>query len=440
MTIQSIRSKINKNITYDNQGGNLSSDSGLVLVSEFLKRQNIHQLFSKINCLDKRKYCAHSYSSILEQLIFQLIAGYKADSASNQLKNSKLWKTLLGKESLASQPMISRCLNVCPNEMAHQIVQISQGILKMFYRKTKPVQVIVDIDSTHFDTFGNQEETGFNAHYKTNGYHPLVAYDAQSGLCLGMQLRNGVRYTSKDSGKFIEDIIRFLRKDCGVTSIVFRGDSGFCVPEFLDTCEKMKVNYLVRQKKYATLTKIAELFHPVDEPDITVSNTVYSTSTYQAKSWNHERVVHIESTREAGEMIYSNIFILTNLELKEETVENSSETISPSQQALALYRARGNMENFIKESKLGFFMDKTDSSRFQVNALRSMISVLAYNLVLLMKEFVFPEEAKKMTISTIRERLIKLASKITSHARKLKIRFDSTFVHEKLFWKILKVI
>nr|WP_284210483.1 transposase [Methylorubrum aminovorans] len=41
-----------------------------------------------------------------------------------------------------------------------------------------------------------------------------------------------------------------------------------------------------------------------------------------------------------------------------------------------LYQKRGNMENFIKEMKTGFFADKTDSHSFLANKARLALSFL----------------------------------------------------------------
>ncbi|MFZ3587984.1 transposase [Bacillus sp. DJP31] len=35
---------------------------------------------------------------------------------------------------------------------------------------------IFDIDSSNFKTTGNQEDTAYNAHYQTMGYHPLFLF------------------------------------------------------------------------------------------------------------------------------------------------------------------------------------------------------------------------------------------------------------------------
>ncbi|MFL2129826.1 transposase, partial [Ruoffia sp. FAM 26255] len=56
--------------------------------------------------------------------------------------------------------------------------------------------MIVDLDSTHSDTFGSQGQTDYNAHYGTNGYHPLVAFDGLTGDFLKAKLRSGNQYTS----------------------------------------------------------------------------------------------------------------------------------------------------------------------------------------------------------------------------------------------------
>jgi hypothetical protein len=53
----------------------------------------------------------------------------------------------------------------------------------------------------------------------------------------------------------------------------------------------------------------------------------------------------------------------------------------PAEWVFQTYQQRGTMENYIKEEKHGFFLDKTDSSGFRENQARMMVSLLAYNIV-----------------------------------------------------------
>lgn len=62
---------------------------------------------------------------------------------------------------------------------------------------------MIDVDPTHSDTFGNQENAAYNGYHGTLGYHPLVAFDRLIGFFLGAQLRPGNVYTSNGAADFL---------------------------------------------------------------------------------------------------------------------------------------------------------------------------------------------------------------------------------------------
>ncbi|MCS9998245.1 IS1380 family transposase, partial [Weissella paramesenteroides] len=51
--------------------------------------------------------------------------------------------------------------------------------------------LVLDLDSTYFETFGHQEKIGFNYHYLNVGYHPLIMTDALTGTVRQVSLRSG---------------------------------------------------------------------------------------------------------------------------------------------------------------------------------------------------------------------------------------------------------
>src|SRR5699024_12323740 len=84
------------------EGGRLSSDSGLVLVDELMDAFQFTQYSTDIVSFDEsRKYWTHTNHKILKQLIFQLIAGYKADTSANILQHDPVLQTLSSDEPLA---------------------------------------------------------------------------------------------------------------------------------------------------------------------------------------------------------------------------------------------------------------------------------------------------------------------------------------------------
>lgn len=111
--------------------------------------------------------------------------------------------------------------------------------------------LLVDLDSTQSDTYGKQEQSAYNAHYGTVGFHPLVAFDGFTGDFLKAQLRPGNVYTSNSVVDFMLPLIEHYTRNFPETTALVRDDSGFAVPAFYDLCEKESVflNYLFKIKR-----------------------------------------------------------------------------------------------------------------------------------------------------------------------------------------------
>lgn len=430
-TLQEKSLEFNSNMIVSNDGGQLSNDAGLLLLFEFLHKINFDNLLTEhFHIKDSRAYCIHEYKDILKQLIVQLIAGYPQDSAANRLRLDPILKQGLGKEQLASQSMISRFINELTVENVTQFQQLAKVLADQWLHHTNTQHMIIDIDSTHSDTFGNQEHTDFNTHYGTNGYHPLVAFDGLTGLFLDAQLRPGNVYTSNAAESFLASIIQQHKKHSCDMFLTVRGDSGFAKPEIYSLCEEERVKYLIRLKVNKKLKVLAHRHVLYGETtDFTKAEHQYFTIDYQAGSWTSSRKVDVKATREAGNLLFTKYeFIVTNFHGLSANV------------VFKLYQKRGTMENCIKEIKNGFAFDKTDSSTFVANQARMMISCMAYNLVHLMKEATFPKEVKRSTISTIRFQLFHIAGRLTRHARQLRVHLATSHVFDSLFWEVLENI
>ncbi len=96
------------------------------------------------------------------------------------------------------------------------------------------------------------------------------------------------------------------------------------------------------------------------------------------------------------------------------------------------------MENYIKEAKNGFGFDNMNSHSYQVNEVKMMLSLLAYNLTNWLRTLCFPKEQKTMQIETIRTRISKVASKLVKSGRSLYVKLASSFVYQEFFWKVLQ--
>lgn len=418
----------NRQLKLSNDGGELSSDTGQFLFREFDEKIGFSQTIAKhLQLKDERSFCIHQNEQLLRQKIYQLIAGYHEDDAADQLTHDPVFTQVLGTPALASQPSLSRFFKRFDAQALDQLQAANQELLDRVHHVRQSETLIFDLDSTHADTYGNQEKSSYNAHYRTLGFHPLVAFDGLTGDFLKAQLRPGSVYTSNGVVDFMRPLIEHYNETFPEISTLVRGDSGFAVPGLYELCEKESVYYIIRLKSNAKLKALAEELHPTHEVrDVSVTESYVEDSIYQASTWSVPRRIIIQSTRPAGELFFSHAFFVTNL----------SESFS-SQAIVASYKKRGAMENFIKEAKDGFGFDQMKSHDFFMNEARMMLSLLAYNLTNWLRTLSFPVAAKGIQIQTIRTRLIKVASKLVKSGRSLHFKLSSSFVYTRFFWDVL---
>jgi len=143
---------------------------------------------------------------------------------------------------------------------------------------------------------------------------------------------------------------------------------------------------------------------------------------YQAASWDKARRVIVLNDEHGGTQ-----FIVTNLSL-------------PQKDIVRVYRKRAAIEDIIRELKGGFAFGKTDRSSFFANEARMWISVIASNLVRLMKSIALDDQQQLWTINTFRDRLLKIGGRVTKYARKVILTLDSRIQEQfdGLFWRAWK--
>ena len=74
------------------------------------------------------------------------------------------------------------------------------------------------------------------------------------------------------------------------------------------------------------------------------------------------------------------------------------------------------------------------------NAVRLQLFALAYNLANFLRSLVLPTEAARWSLTTLRERLVKIAARIVRHGRYLGFQLAEVAVPRPLFAAILRRI
>ena len=422
----------NRQIKINFDGGDLSSDAGLLLIKEFVRKLGIDNLLGKVfKTNDSALFRYHTDQKNLLQMIYMIIAGYFEDDTSDELTNDPVFKSVLEKDTLASQPTVSRFFNRMDEDTLNQLLMIGRILRKRVYRIQMPQAVILDLDSTLLDAYGKQEGRAFHFHYQSNGYHPLVCYDGMTGDLVKIQLRDGTEYSSTGVVDFLQPILDEYLNDYPAIRILLRGDSGFATPDLYKQCEENGTSYVIRLKENGILRKKASYL--VDELDeITKNNKVdyavaYGEFMYRASSWPYGRRVVCKVEKPENQMVYMYTFVVTNMD-------------SSPEYLIKFYCKRGLMENFIKESKSGFDFASVSSHTRMVNANRLQVHALAYNIFNWFRRLVLSANMRKQSIDTVRLKLLKIAAKVVHSAGYITFKLCSSCPYKNEFYETLSNI
>ena len=117
----------NRQIKINFDGGDLSSDACLLLIKEFVSKLRIDKLLGNIfKTNDSALFRYHTDQENLLQMIYTIIAGYFEDDASDELTNDPVFKSVLEKDALASQPTVSRFFNRMDEDTLNQFFTIGR--------------------------------------------------------------------------------------------------------------------------------------------------------------------------------------------------------------------------------------------------------------------------------------------------------------------------
>ena len=172
----------NKKIRVNFDGGNLSSDGGLLLLKEFYHKLGVNSLLrNRFRTTDTASFRIHKDHENLLQMLYQITGAYFQDDHADSLRNDPVLNAVIGKTALASQPTLSRFHNRMDERSLQQLEEIQRILRRRVYSVDKPEHILFDLDSTLLAAYGTQEGEAFNYHYQAHGYHPLLCFDGMTG-------------------------------------------------------------------------------------------------------------------------------------------------------------------------------------------------------------------------------------------------------------------
>ena len=286
-------------------------------------------------------------------------------------------------------------------------------------------RVVFDMDSSASPTYGDQEKSLWNGHFGCTCCHPFFVFNHFRDMerCA---LRPGNVHSADGWEEVLNPIIARYRGTVG--TIAFLGDAALAQPNMYEFLEAEGIEYAIRLPANQILqARIGHLLmRPVGLPPHHVKR-LYKSVRYEAASWSHSRRVIAKVEWHLGELFPRVEFIVTNL--------SSSSTI-----IVRFYDNRGTCEQWIKEGKGAIKWTRLSCRSFNPNAVHLQLHALAYNIGNFLRTLATPDAIEKSSLTSLREKLIKIGTKVASHGRYVAFQMAEVALSRQLFAKIMQRI
>lgn len=402
------------NFKLDKTDNQLTSKCGLIEIYELAISLGINKLISDYIPRSKSNRSYKPENFVIPILLTLLGGGTHIDDI-REIKRDKALRKVCMLSNIPSSDSISRWLRNEYNLKA--LKKINKIICKRILKKVGRNGFTIDNDATYAES-GNKDAKQTYKDFR--GYSDLYTFIADFGLCISHNFRNG--NISPATG-IIEQLIEssgFIEKLDKKTSY-FRSDSAAYQSSILNYCEEKGITFMITARKDLAVKKIIselpedgweKLF---DKYGRNTGEEYYETVHTTNKSLKaFTLIVQRKPIIEKNETVS----LFPDDRYKYHVIATNEENMSP-EEIIKYANGRGNVENYIKETKYGFGMDNFPSSDFIGNAVWHEMGVLAYNLVIAFKTLILDEEWEKVTVSTLRWKFIFIAGKVIEHGRKI---------------------
>jgi hypothetical protein len=373
----------------------------------------------------------HLLVGLLRQSVFGRLAGYEDVNDAERLCHDPAMRWVVGGGAPMGRAASASQMGRFETEWLAQpgnfavLADLPGQWIDKVHQRRPPKMIVLDMDSSESPTYGEQEGSAYNGHFGCTCYHPLFVFN-QRGDLERCALRSGNVHSAAGWRDVLERVVARYR---GVVKRrYFRGDAAFANPEIYEFLEAEGYGYAIRLPTNPVLQgKIGYLLkRPVGRPPHEVRR-FFASFGYRAQSWNKLRHVVAKVEWHPGELYPRVGFIVTNLARSAEGV-------------VAFYNQRGTCEQYIKEGKNAIKWTRLSCRSFAANAVRLQLHALAYNLGNFMRTLAMPKTAEPWSLTSLREKLIKIGAKVVSHGRYVTFQMAEVAVPRQMFAEILSLI
>jgi hypothetical protein len=425
------------------EGSELFTDkAGLSLVGLALdKFSRVRQTLDK--ALPKRS--GLSVGEIVLAYVGLLSQGKSDFDAIENHREDGFFADALGISGVPAASTLRMQLDAQSDKLLPLTDELSVTLLKQSGASITPLPcglVPLDLDVFGMDNSRTRKEGVSRTYGGYDGYVPIAAYVGQEGYCVGLELREGVQHSAKETEYTLE---RVLPRAMSLTdaAILARLDSGFHSKRISHEIESASISrqaaggravyYLIKGNPRG---KNLQALHAdrIDTQAIAClprdGKRVWLWETQETSMHGKHAIQH----RRIHRLIERTLDVQGQTLLVPELEYDFWETTLPATyrpiQVIRLYEDHGTHEQFHSEFKTDLDLERLPSGKFATNDLILSLSMLAYNVLrligqsaLLSDDAPVRHSAKRRRLKTVIQEIINVSAKVVVHARKRILNF-----------------
>jgi len=394
----------------------ITARSGLVLYEEFMRAMGVEELMGRYM---PRPGSGRGFEAIryIKGLSMTLYGGGESIEDVREIREDDSLREVVGFEEIPSSSAIGDWLKrMGEGGGIVGMERVNDGMGRKVLRRDDRKGYTLIVDPTVIESEKREAQMSYLGF---KGYRPVIATLKEIGWVIAYEFREG-----NDNGGRVEILKKaFSKMPRGKEIEEVLLDAEYYTYEVMDYLEERKVRWAIAVDKDVSVMEMIrsiseEEWEPLKTRDgIMTDREVAETVHTMNKGKIAFRLVVLrwkERQRDLFKDAYNYHCIATNM------VEQSEEEVVWG------YNGRAQIENHIKEIRVGFGMERLPSGDFLANAVHFGIGIMTYNLFIAQKLLTMPEEWKTKTIKSLRWLLVEVAGRLISHGRRMILKIATS--------------
>ena len=362
-------------------------------------------------------------SEMVDTVVLMLQGGGRSLEDLRELKNEGGLMELMGRDEIPEPDTVGDWLRRMGDPKAGQLGlegldRVRDKINERVLKRDGIQEYTLDADATEIVS---EKADALFTYHGNKGYMPMLGFLYENPVCLLDEFREGNVAPAFGQKEFYLRCRERMPR--GKRIGYYRGDSASYQAGLFNQLEGDGVKYGITVdqdqavKLAMGLIRSGQWKEPVKGCGYELGETVHCMRGTK-KAF---RLVVRREVRRQGEL-----FEKEGQYFYHAVATNCLEEEKNTEEVLKWHNQRGQAENFNKELKLGFGMERMPCGQSYANAVFFRIGVLAYNLFMGFKRLCCPESWMKQTIGTFRWKMVQVAGRIVKHAGEtvLKLMID----------------